>query len=132
MRRRHGLPLAALCGLTIGTWLGAVDASALETRFFAEGDPFLVISTTDVTAPTDTYLCTTCSEQSFAALILPAGFSKNPVLRLQASRAVLRKLPTADGFEGFTDAAGNEFQNDARLVAPPLRGGTPHRLSTSI
>lgn len=115
------------CGLLLALLLGCGDGMELvplgETQHFRRGDPFRVISSTNPLRATRTYLCTSCEEGDFERLVPPPGFEKSPVWRLEASAAVLEKLPEDATFVGFVADGGLRFQHDARSLAPPLLGG---------
>lgn len=98
-------------------------ALALGIQNFSQGDPFYVIQNANPLSQADTFLCISCDAADFAALTPLAGYQKSPVRTLAASSAELRKLPSQPTFQGFVDGAGNEFQADAQLIAPPLAGG---------
>lgn len=85
---------------------------------FLRDDPFLVIQDSDLTSAVDTYLCLSCTVTTFRNLVPPDGFVTLPVLRLQASSAELRALPSDGQFRTFEDERGNLFQNDARFASP--------------
>ena len=85
---------------------------------FSRDDPFLVIQDSDLTSAVDTYLCLSCTVVTFRDLIPPDGFVTLPILRLQASSAELRALPSDGQFRTFEDERGNLFQNDARFASP--------------